>query len=336
MGIRIAPLLAIVYLDHIERTSLTAGILFYKRYIDDVFAIGTTPSELTATLDNLNSRDVHIKFTIEEPDTEGFLAFLNTRVRIHEGKKEIRWHKKESSKNIILHSRSAHPLHMKVNVVRNLKKTSERISTEGSGSDGKIQSILFENGYTTRTTGSWRPYAAPDGIPLILPFLNDSFSKRINMIVRKSGLPVRLVFQPPPTLKQKLTSSRVYEAECDLRQCHYCRDQRICHLRGTVYLITCSGCGQRYVGESERPLRKRLDEHRRALNRPQSYPTNSFSKHRTTMHTYGSIPEFEVKVLHRNLVKPLDRKIMEAKEIKRYKPEINNREELVEALKYIA
>ena len=156
------------------------------------------------------------------------------------------------------------------------------------------------------------------------------------MIVRKSGLPVRLVFQPPPTLKQKLTSSRVYEAECDLRQCHYCRDQRICHLRGTVYLITCSGCGQRYVGESGRPLRKRLDEHRRALNRPQSYPTNSFSKHRTTMHTYGSIPEFEIKVLHRNLVKPLDRKIMEAKEIKRYKPEINNREELVEALKYIA
>ncbi|EYC02463.1 hypothetical protein Y032_0100g3320 [Ancylostoma ceylanicum] len=48
------------------------------------------------------------------------------------------------------------------------------------------------------------------------------------------------------------------------------------------------------------------------------------------------IKEFEVKVLQRNLVKLLDRKIMEAKEIKRYKPKINNREELVEALKYIA
>ncbi|EYB96537.1 hypothetical protein Y032_0149g2693 [Ancylostoma ceylanicum] len=337
MGIRIAPLLAIVYLDYIERTSLTAGILFYKRYIDDVFVIGTTPSELATTLANLNCKDVHIKFNIEEPDKEGFLSFLNTRVRICKGEKEIRWYKKEPSKNILLHSRSAHPLHMKVNVVRNLKTTSRRISTESSECDEKIKNILFENGYTTRTTGSWRPYAAPDGIALVLPFLNDSYSKQVNTIVRKSGLPVRVVFRPPPTLKDILTSSRVYEAGCDQKCCRYCRDQKkICHLRGTVYLITCSGCGKRYVGETERPLRKRLDEHRRALSHPQSYPTSSFSRHRTTMHTREPAPELEVRVLHRNLMKPLERKIMEAKEIKRCKPEINSKEELVEALKYIA
>ncbi|EYB97548.1 hypothetical protein Y032_0139g2090 [Ancylostoma ceylanicum] len=39
MGIRIAPLLAIVFLDHIGKVSLTKRILFYKGYIDKVFVI---------------------------------------------------------------------------------------------------------------------------------------------------------------------------------------------------------------------------------------------------------------------------------------------------------
>ncbi|EYB83415.1 hypothetical protein Y032_0336g2891 [Ancylostoma ceylanicum] len=209
MGIRIAPLLAIVYLDHIEKTSLTAGILFYKRYIDDVFVIGTTPSELAVTLTNLNSKDVNIKFTVEEPHDDGFFPFLNTRVKIHGGMKEISWYKKKSSKNIILHSQSAHPLHMKVNVVENLKKTSDRICTTDSGSDEQIHNIPFGNGYTEGRVSSWRPYSVPDGIALVLPFLNDSSCKKINTIVRNCGLPVRLIFQPPPTLKEMLTASRV-------------------------------------------------------------------------------------------------------------------------------
>ncbi|KAL6726824.1 hypothetical protein Aduo_008755 [Ancylostoma duodenale] len=217
-----------------------------------------------------------------------------------------------------------------------MKRTSNRICTSNSGSGGRIQDILFENGYTTGTASSWRPYSVPDGIALVLPYLNESSSKKINTIVRKCGPPVRFVLQPPPTLKEMLTSSRIYEAGCDQRSCQYCREQKICHLRGTVYMITCTGCGQRYVGETGRPLGKRLDEHRRAFTHPQSYPNNSFSRHRTTTHTRESAPDFEVKALHRHLERPLERKIMEAKEIRRCKPEINSREELVEALKFIA
>ncbi|EYC09186.1 hypothetical protein Y032_0061g3194 [Ancylostoma ceylanicum] len=60
MGIRIAPLLAIIYLDHIEKASVTNGIILYKRYIDDVFAIGSSSPELAATLANLNAQDENI------------------------------------------------------------------------------------------------------------------------------------------------------------------------------------------------------------------------------------------------------------------------------------
>ncbi|EYC12226.1 hypothetical protein Y032_0048g1675 [Ancylostoma ceylanicum] len=336
MGMRIAPLLAIIYLDHIEKASLTKGIILYKRFIDDVFVIGSSYTELTTTLANLNSQDVNIKFTVEEPSRDGFLPFLNTKVRICNGTTDIRWYRKESSKNIILHSRSAHPTYMKVNVVRNLIKTSERIAAGVSETDETIQRILSDNGYSSGGMTTWRPCSAPDGLALVLPYLNEHLAKRVNAIVKRSRLPVRLIFQPPPTLKEILTSSRLYENGCDEEGCRYCTDQNICHLRGTVYLIKCRGCGHRYIGESGRPLRKRLDEHRRAFERPQSYPNNSFSRHRTTVHTRDSAPEFEVVVLHRHIENTLHRKIMEAREIKRHQPEINNREELAEALKLIA
>ncbi|EYC40117.1 hypothetical protein Y032_0628g833 [Ancylostoma ceylanicum] len=336
MGIRIAPLLAIIYLDHIEKASLTKGIIFYKRLIDDVFVIGSTYAELTTTLANSNSEDVNIKFTIEEPSRDGFLPFLNTKVRICNGRPDIRWYRKRSSENIILHSRSAHPTYMKVNVVRNLIKTSERIAAGVSDTDETIQRILFDNGYSSGKMTTWRPYSAPDWLALVLPYVNEQLAKRVNTIVKKSQLPVRLIFRPPPTLKEILTSSRLYEDGCVEEGCRYCIDQKICNLRGTVYMIKCKGCGHRYIGESGRPLRKRLDEHRRAFERPQTYPKNSFSRHRTTVHTRDSAPEFEVVVLHRHLENTLHRKIMEAREIKRYQPEINNREELAEALQLIA
>ncbi|EYC39221.1 hypothetical protein Y032_0668g1347 [Ancylostoma ceylanicum] len=251
-------------------------------------------------------------------------------------KTDIHWYRKPSSNNIILHSRSAHPTYMKVNVERNLVKTSERIATSNSEIDESIQRILFENGYNSGETTTWRPYAAADGIALVLPYLNDHHAKRVNAIVKRSQLPVRLIFQPPPTLKEMLTSPRLYENGCDEKGCRYCTDKKICHLRGTVCLIKCGRCGHRYIGETGRPLRKRLDEHRRALASPQAYPNNSFSRHRTAVHTRDSPPEFEVVVLYRHLENPLHRKIMEAREIKRFQPEINNKEELVEALKLIS
>ncbi|EYC28710.1 hypothetical protein Y032_0007g3375 [Ancylostoma ceylanicum] len=68
-------------------------------------------------------------------------------------------------------------------------------------------------------------------------------------------------------------------------------------------MVTCHGCGQKYIGETGRPLHKRLDEHLRALWSPSSCPNNSFSHHGTLHHTYtrrsGLRPE--EGVTHRKL-----------------------------------
>ncbi|VDO15405.1 unnamed protein product [Haemonchus placei] len=69
-------------MDHIEKSSLTSGILFYKRYIDDVFIIGTTEEDLVETLKRLHSHDAKITLTTEDPERDGFSPFFNAKTRI--------------------------------------------------------------------------------------------------------------------------------------------------------------------------------------------------------------------------------------------------------------
>ncbi|KAK6030599.1 hypothetical protein OSTOST_03262 [Ostertagia ostertagi] len=49
MGSRVATLLAIVFMDRLERRILSSGLLFYGRYIDDIFVL-PSPNSTTSNL----------------------------------------------------------------------------------------------------------------------------------------------------------------------------------------------------------------------------------------------------------------------------------------------
>ncbi|VDO88168.1 unnamed protein product [Heligmosomoides polygyrus] len=257
IGLRIAPLLAIVYMDRIGRRSLTQGIVFYKRYLDDVFVIGSTALDLDTTLDNLNSCDPNIQFTVESPDQNGFLPFLNTEVCTCHGRKEFVWYKKPASQSVLLHSRSAHPLYMKVNVISHLVASKDKTCTEESmDAEANISRILEENGYTRAEARSWRPHFIPGGVPLVFPYVNERIATEVNRVVKASGLPVKLVFRPPPNLKSLLTASRICEEKCGRNNCPYCTTHKICQLRGTVYQVTCEGWGEKTPGRASASVAK--------------------------------------------------------------------------------
>ncbi|VDO92412.1 unnamed protein product [Haemonchus placei] len=126
------------------------------------------------------------------------------------------WYRKSASSNILLHSRSAHPAYMKANVVRNLLKTKEKLGTrKDSVVDAKIESILESNGYFEGNTRTWVPHRTADGVSLTVPFVNDKMAREVNRVVKNSQLPIRLVFRPPPTLKDLLTSPQ--QTLCSIR-----------------------------------------------------------------------------------------------------------------------
>ena len=65
-----APVFANLFVGHHEQHWLTQkealSVLFYKRYVDDIFCMFKTPEHADKFLDFLNTRDKNIRYTIEK------------------------------------------------------------------------------------------------------------------------------------------------------------------------------------------------------------------------------------------------------------------------------
>ena len=82
MGNNLSPILAIMYMNFIEQDILHDNrIVFWRRYIDDVFCVSVSP--LDELLPQINSLSHDIQFTLENSNT-GALPFLDTSVRLEQ------------------------------------------------------------------------------------------------------------------------------------------------------------------------------------------------------------------------------------------------------------
>uniref|UniRef100_A0A0N4W7N2 Doublecortin domain-containing protein n=1 Tax=Haemonchus placei TaxID=6290 RepID=A0A0N4W7N2_HAEPC len=228
--------------------------------------------------------------------------------------KEFEWYRKPMSKNILLHSRSAHPLYIKANKPYHNEDKDTRESGE---MDRKIARILEENGYTTDQPRTWRPFFAARGTPLVLPYVNERVAKKVNDVVKSSGLPVRLIFRPPANLKSLLTSSRIYEEKCG---------------GGTVRTVSI----KKFVSYAGQYIWSHAKDAVRSTSESIILPRKCVLASSCAVPPSRSTPFLKVAILHRTKDAPLERKLLEALAIKSLSPEMNNRDELMEALKLIS
>ena len=182
---------------------------------------------------------------------------------------------------------------MKRNVLRQMERTAIKLSTTDSlkaESSELARKIAVENGYDglryrsgSRSGCKWER----GHVIFQIPFVSDRFTSAVNNIIRSTNLPINLVIMPPPNLRQKLVSSRIYDKTCTARDCIICPTNKpgACARTGCVYQILCE-CGESYVGETGRPLHIRIKEHLRALNRPElrSYYDLPMARHRRARH----------------------------------------------------
>ena len=156
-------------------------------------------------------------------------------------------------------------------------------------------------------------------------------------LVKKHGLPVNIICVPPPNLSKILVRARYFDKNpcCYPGTCLICNENEgKCLWEGCVYLITCC-CGDRYVGETGRPLFKRIQEHQRSLINYKScyYWDKPLAKHRRSNHNNS---EVSIKIDIIGVRKdPFLRKLLEAKTIRGLCPELNCREELVDFAPYL-
>ena len=340
MGNRLAPILAIAFMHSIEKNSLTSSTILYRRYIDDIFVCAPNQLEIKSLFDRLNSTHPQIHFTMETP-VDGWLPFLNSQICLCNSNFSIKWYRKPTAKNILIHAKSAHPPFMKNNVLKQMRESISKICSSDDNKQESIQlanKIAQKNGYDDvnhRFNTNGCRYIR-GGVSFQFPYVSDRFTAAVQKIVKTSGLPINLLTIPPPRLKDKFTSSRVYDRLCKTTNCTICpfNSTGDCMKPGCVYQLNCE-CGEIYIGESGRPLHIRITEHLRVIARPhlKSHIDKPLATHRMEKHT--TQPSVTVTILH-CCTSTVKRRIMEAFAIKTFQPKLNKKQEMLEAMRLIS
>ena len=150
------------------------------------------------------------------------------------------------------------------------------------------------------------------------------------------------MFTPGRTLRQVFCRSRPFDQRgCILGNPANCKLCPIisngnCATMHTVYKVTCELCLesiQFYDGETDRPCNHRFGEHLRAANNPGSYQNNALAKH-YALHHVGCQAKLTFTIIDRQQ-NNVRRKISEAIKISQESPPLNNRDELLNVMKFV-
>ena len=303
MGNRLAPILAILFLDRIENQAIYADLsisLFYP-YFDDCIAPASSYEEAYKIQNHLNCQEPSICYEIELPGEDGFLPFLNTKVRVNDsGIVETGWYTKPANKGLMLNAKSHHPEHIKHAVINNTINTYTSICSTNTllqEATDSFKTRAQRNGYSPQYINqvTSKPKKLPrhhrEPLPtLTIPYISSAFTNDIKKALKRYNLDIRLVQRPQSSLKNLLVESRPYDKTCEeTAKCNVCRNspstpKTHCSQKDIVYSIECDLCHDDdgiYIGETSRPLALRFQEHYRSAANPnaKSYKNMTFSKH---------------------------------------------------------
>ena len=155
MGTKMAPPYANIFMAKIEQelTHSRAEILFWRRFIDDIFFIWR--GSLESLMDFQHTANAHhnsIKFTFEF--SQNSVNFLDCSLYLDESQRlKTTLYRKPTDKHLILHYTSHHPLHLKRNVVYTQALRYKRIISDPLKLQTELttlRKILLARGYPLR------------------------------------------------------------------------------------------------------------------------------------------------------------------------------------------
>ena len=133
MGSPCSPVVANIYMEYFEDMALGPElphpIKEWKRYMDDVFSI-IPKGQCDTMLQHLNSIDPHIKFTVEQPNKEGAIPFLDTLPKPSGEEISVSVYRKPTHTDRYLDFNSSHPISAKRAIVRALMDRAENVCSD--------------------------------------------------------------------------------------------------------------------------------------------------------------------------------------------------------------
>ena len=284
MGSPISPAVANIYMEHLETVAIKNAEhkpKIWLRYIDDTFIIWTHGRQkLEDFLKYLNTLNNHIKFTMEIEKSEK-LPFLDVLVKKNDdGSLGHAVYRKPTSTNRYLNANSHHHPAQLNAVMTSLIERSIRLSDSKNLSSEitNLKSILRLNGYDNgaisrnilKITHKDNRNNSKDTEEIIsqkkafLPYMKGTTDK-IGNILRKFD--VKAIFKPQNQVRHLLGNAK---------------DRTPLQIEG-VYEIPCGTCDKKYIGETGRTVKTRLEEHKRAIRLGYS-SKSAVAEHEATGH----------------------------------------------------
>ena len=281
----------------------------WLRYVDDTFCV-LHQYDIGEFTTHLNSQDPNIKFTIEE-EADNKLAFLDVCVNLNDDASlKTTIYRKKTHTDQYLNFNSNHHVEHKRSVVRSLMNRAEQLITK---EEDKVQErehvkrVLKMNGYkqwmlklpnkTPKQDSKSNNKITPrDSITIGLPYIK-GISEHLQRIFKNHN--IHVYHRPRNNIRSILV--------------HPKDKTKTSHKSGVVYEATCMNCNKIYIGETGRPLERRMEEHRKLTS-------SAIYEHTTST---GHIMDWKnVKVLasEQNETR---RKVKEAIWIRKKRPDLN-------------
>ena len=136
MGSPLAPKLANLFLGYHENEWLKSreakNILFFKRYVDDIFCIMKTKNDAESFLKFLNEQHPNIKFTLET-EVEGKLPFLDILVQKQGNTLNTQIYRKQTDTGLLTNFGSFTSFGYKVGLIKTLIDRVYKINNTWEG-----------------------------------------------------------------------------------------------------------------------------------------------------------------------------------------------------------
>ena len=160
MGSPVSSVIANIYMEYFESLAIPSSptlIKWWFRYVDDVHS-ATRKDQVNKVQEHLNSRDPHIKYTIELSGTDR-LPFLDTLTKLTPNSIESIVYRKPTHTDRYLDYKSNHPisakllvLHTVIHRVKQLCSIPEYLAKNGSPSQSPTRQPLPNIILSTRQT----------------------------------------------------------------------------------------------------------------------------------------------------------------------------------------
>ena len=256
MGKKFAPNYANLFMAKWEEEALakcTKQPLCYFRYLDDIFIIWPhSEADFAEFFNTLNSHHPTIK--LKSTVSSNSVSFLD--VTIFKGRDLLQTNRldtkvyfKPTDTHELLHKASYHPSHTFKGIVKSQIMRFKRICTNSEDFNtacNTLFSVIRTRGYSY----SWLRKIKRDTL----------------YSVEAAGFSEKCQKRKCKTCRY-IKETRTVE---DRNNIHiYLEHQLNCQSKGVVYLIECSNCGIRYIGETIQKLKDRINQHRSDIKRKQ-------------------------------------------------------------------